>query len=65
LTASGYERRASAAHRVRYSVSDELRQRRDLFQQGYKFFMIALRDQENAQRIVREIKGLLPAAATA
>jgi hypothetical protein len=35
------------------------------FQQGYKFFMIALRDQEDAQRIVREIKGLLPAAVTA
>ncbi|HST54061.1 MAG TPA: hypothetical protein VLJ61_18790 [Pyrinomonadaceae bacterium] len=34
-------------------------------QQGYKFFMIALRDQEDAQRIVREIKGLLPSAATA
>ena len=35
------------------------------FHQGYKFFMIALKDQEDAQRIVREIKGLLPAAATA
>ncbi|HYN85444.1 MAG TPA: hypothetical protein VER32_09335, partial [Pyrinomonadaceae bacterium] len=35
------------------------------FQQGYKFFMIALRDQEDAQRIVREIRGLLPAAAGA
>ena len=35
------------------------------FQQGYHFFMIALRDQEDAQRIVREIRGLLPAAATA
>jgi hypothetical protein len=35
------------------------------FQQGYKFFMIALRDQEDAQRIVRELKGLLPAAASA
>jgi hypothetical protein len=35
------------------------------FQQGYKFFMIALRDQEDAQRIVREIKGLLPAASVA
>jgi hypothetical protein len=35
------------------------------FQQGYKFFMIALRDQEDAQRIVREIRGLLPSAATA
>ena len=34
-------------------------------QQGYKFFMIALEDQEDAQRIVREIKGLLPAGATA
>ena len=34
-------------------------------QQGYKFFMIALRDQEDAARIVRELKGLLPAAATA
>ena len=35
------------------------------FQQGYRFFMIALKDQEDAQRIVREIKGLLPAMATA
>ncbi|HJQ35236.1 MAG TPA: hypothetical protein VJ866_24000 [Pyrinomonadaceae bacterium] len=34
-------------------------------QQGYKFFMIALKDVEAAERIVREIKGLLPAAATA
>lgn len=34
------------------------------FQQGYKFFMIALRDQQDAQRIVREIKGLLPSTAT-
>lgn len=32
------------------------------FQQGYKFFMIALRDQEEATRIVRELKGFLPAA---
>lgn len=35
------------------------------FQQGYKFFMVALRDQQDVHRIVREIKGLLPAAATA
>ncbi|MDT7780576.1 MAG: hypothetical protein QOC99_3088 [Acidobacteriota bacterium] len=35
------------------------------FQQGYKFFMIALKDQEDVHRIVREIKGLLPSAATA
>lgn len=35
------------------------------FQQGYKFFMIALKDQEDAARIVRELKGLLPAAAGA
>ncbi len=35
------------------------------FHQGYKFFMIALKDQEDAERIVREIKGLLPSAATA
>jgi hypothetical protein len=34
-------------------------------QQGYKFFMIALHDQEDAARIVRELKGLLPAAAGA
>jgi hypothetical protein len=34
-------------------------------QQGYKFFMIALRDQREAERIVRELKGLLPATATA
>jgi hypothetical protein len=35
------------------------------FQQGYKFFMIALKDQEDAARVVRELKGLLPAAAGA
>ena len=35
------------------------------FQQGYKFFMIALKDVEAAERIVREIRGFLPAAATA
>ena len=35
------------------------------FQQGYKFFMVALKDVEAAERIVREIRGLLPAAATA
>lgn len=34
-------------------------------QQGYKFFMIALKDVEAAERIVREIRGLLPSAATA
>ena len=30
--------------------------------EGYKFFMIALADQEEVQRVVREIKGMLPAA---
>ena len=30
------------------------------FQQGYKFFMLALADQEEVNRVVREIKGLLP-----
>ena len=34
------------------------------FHQGYKFFMIALADQEEVNRVVREIKGLLPAAVT-
>lgn len=34
------------------------------FHEGYKFFMIALADQDEVQRVVREIKGLLPAAAT-
>ncbi|HEX8337317.1 MAG TPA: hypothetical protein VF621_11350 [Pyrinomonadaceae bacterium] len=34
-------------------------------QQGYKFFMIALKDVEAAERIVREIRGLLPAGAPA
>jgi len=34
------------------------------FQQGYKFFMIALANQEEVARVVREIKGLLPAAAS-
>jgi len=35
------------------------------FHQGYKFFMIALADQEEVNRVVREIKGLLPAASSA
>ena len=30
------------------------------FHQGYKFFMIALANQEEVARVVREIKGLLP-----
>jgi hypothetical protein len=34
------------------------------FHQGYKFFMIALADQQEVARVVREIKGLLPAAET-
>lgn len=34
-------------------------------QQGYKFFMIALENQEDVQKVVRELKGLLPAAARA
>lgn len=33
------------------------------FHQGYKFFMIALANQEEVARVVREIKGLLPAAS--
>jgi len=33
------------------------------FHQGYKFFMIALANQEEVTRVIREIKGLLPAAA--
>ena len=32
------------------------------FHQGYKFFMIALADQKEVNQVVREIKGLLPAA---
>ena len=35
------------------------------FQQGYRFFMIALKDVEDVNRIVREIRGLLPAGAPA
>jgi len=35
------------------------------FHQGYKFFMIALAGQEEVERVVREIKGLLPAASSA
>jgi hypothetical protein len=35
------------------------------FHQGYKFFMIALADQEDVARVVREIKGLLPAGEAA
>jgi hypothetical protein len=31
------------------------------FHQGYKFFMIALADQAEVNRVMREIKGLLPA----
>jgi hypothetical protein len=34
------------------------------FHEGYKFFMIALADQDEVNRVVREIKGLLPAATT-
>lgn len=34
------------------------------FHQGYKFFMIALANQEEVARVVREIKGLLPADVT-
>src|SRR5262249_55241204 len=30
------------------------------FHQGYKFFMIALADQNEVAQVVREIKGLLP-----
>jgi hypothetical protein len=32
------------------------------FHEGYKFFMIALADQEEVAKVVREIKGLLPSA---
>ena len=35
------------------------------FHEGYKFFMIALADQDEVNRVVREIKGLLPAVAGA
>ncbi|HEY8184712.1 MAG TPA: hypothetical protein VIF64_01515 [Pyrinomonadaceae bacterium] len=35
------------------------------FHEGYKFFMIALADQDEVKRVVREIKGLLPAAEVA
>ena len=35
------------------------------FQQGYRFFMIALKNQQDVAKIVREIKGLLPAEAIA
>jgi len=34
------------------------------FHQGYKFFMIALADQEDVNRVVREIKGLLPSSVS-
>ena len=34
------------------------------FHEGYKFFMIALADQDEVNRVVREIKGLLPASVT-
>jgi hypothetical protein len=33
------------------------------FQQGYKFFMIALAEERDVANLVREIKGLLPAAS--
>jgi hypothetical protein len=33
------------------------------FHEGYKFFMIALADQKEVAKVVREIKGLLPATA--
>lgn len=35
------------------------------FHEGYKFFMIALADQAEVNKLVREIKGLLPETATA
>jgi hypothetical protein len=35
------------------------------FHQGYKFFMMALADEEEVARVVREIKGLLPAGEAA
>ena len=35
------------------------------FYQGYKFFMIALAGQEDVARVVREIRGLLPAGEAA
>lgn len=35
------------------------------FHQGYKFFMIALANQDEVNRVVREIKGLLPAPSIA
>jgi hypothetical protein len=35
------------------------------FHQGYKFFMIALAEEKDVARLVREIKGLLPAAQSA
>jgi hypothetical protein len=34
------------------------------FHQGYKFFMIALANQEEVARVVREIKGLIPATVS-
>ena len=34
------------------------------FKTGYDFFMIALDDHQEVQRIVKELKGLLPQAAT-
>ena len=34
------------------------------FHQGYQFFMIALANQEEVARVVREIKGILPAAVS-
>ncbi len=34
------------------------------FHQGYKFFMIALADQKEVARVVKEIKGLLPAISS-
>lgn len=34
------------------------------FHQGYKFFMIALANQEEVVKVVREIKGLLPVAVS-
>jgi ElaB/YqjD/DUF883 family membrane-anchored ribosome-binding protein len=35
------------------------------FHQGYKFFMIALKDQKDVERVVREFKGLLTAGTEA
>jgi len=47
-----------------FSTASGCLQRRHAFNQGIQFFMIALADQEEVKRVVREIKGCCLPAVT-